>query len=148
MKAREWLARHPAVTLTIAGDSSLQDAARLLLDHPEGRDIFVLDAEGHLSGHLGLWHLTSLLLAELRPTHSLRELIERITLGTVAEHMDDRMLCVGADEKIDDILHQHDIFQQQVERRVEDLPVVDDQRRLLGVIRLADLLRDAIDVNA
>lgn len=148
MKASEWLVSHPAVALTIAGESSLEDAARLLLDAPGGRDLFVVDAEGRVCGHLGFWHLTSLLLAELRPTHSLRELIERITLGNVAEHMDDRVLCAGADEEIDDILHQHDVFQQHLERRVEDIPVVDDQRRLLGVIRLSDLLRDAIDANA
>lgn len=147
MKASEWLDSHPAVALTVAGESSLQDAARLLLDDPDSRDLFVLDADGRVCGHLGFWHLASLLLAELHPSHSLREMIERITLGSVAEHMDDRVLCAGADEEIGDILYQHDVFQQQVERRVEDIPVVDDERRLLGVIRLSDLLREAIDAG-
>lgn len=145
MKASEWLKIHPVKALTISGESSLQDAARMLLDDPEGRDLFVLDAEGQISGHLGFWHVATLLLGELRPTHSLREVIERITLGNVAEHMDDRVLCVGVDEDIDDILHKHDLFQQHVERRVEDIPVVDEQHRLLGVVRLSDLLRDAIN---
>lgn len=145
MKASEWLKIHPVKALTIAGESSLQEAARMLLDDPEGRDLFVLDAAGRVSGHLGFWHVATLLLGELRPTHSLREVIERITLGNVAEHMDDRMMCVGVDEDIDDILHKHDLFQQHVERRVEDIPVVDEQHRLLGVIRLSDLLRDAIN---
>lgn len=144
MKTRDWLATHPVRTLTIAGDCSLEDAARLLLNDPEGRDLFVLDTDGRVCGHLGFWHVAALLLAKLRPTQSLRELIERITLGSVADHMDDRVMYAGADEDIDDILYQHDIFQQHVERRVEDIPVVDEQRRLLGVIRLSDLLRDAI----
>lgn len=147
MKTSEWLKTHPVRALTVAGECSLQDAARMLLDDPEGRDLFVLDAEGRVCGHLSFWHVATLLLAELRPTHSLRELIERITLGPVADHMSDRVMCAGVDEDVDDILYQHDLFQQHVERRVEDIPVVDDQRRLLGVIRLSDLLRDAIEGN-
>jgi len=147
MKISEWLKTHPAKALTIAGESSLQDAARLLLDDPEGRDLFVLDADGKVCGHLGFWHVATLLLAELRPTLSLRELIERITLGTVADHMDDQVMCAGVDEDIDDILYQHDLFQQHLERRVEDIPVVDEQHRLLGVVRLTDLLRDAINTD-
>lgn len=147
MKASEWLMDHPVVALIIAGDSSLEEAARLLLDDPDGRDLFVLDADGRVCGHLGFWHLASLLLAELHPTHSLREMVERITLGNVSEHMDDRVLCVEADEEIDDILHRHDIFQQDLDSRAEDIPVVDEERRLLGVIRLSDLLRAAINAG-
>ena len=144
MKTSEWLKTHPVKALTVAGDCSLQHAARLLLDDPEGRDLFVLDAEGRVCGHLGFWHVATLLLAKLHSTLSLREVIERITLGSVADHMDDQVMCAGIDEDIDDILYQHDLFQQHLERRVEDIPVVDEQRRLLGVIRLSDLLRDAI----
>ncbi|WP_100640088.1 HPP family protein [Marinobacter salexigens] len=145
MKTSEWLKIHPVKALTVASECSLQDAARLLLDDPEGRDLFVLNAEGQVCGHLGFWHVATLLLAELRPTLSLRELVERITLGTVADHMDDQVMCASVDEDVGDILYQHDLFQQHVERRVEDIPVVDEQRRLLGVIRLSDLLRDAIN---
>lgn len=145
MKVSEWLIKHPVLALTTTADSSLDDAARLLLNSPEGRDLFVLDTDGRVCGHLGFCHLSSLLLAELSPTHSLREMVERITLGSVAEHMDDRVLCAGPDEDVNNLLHQHDIFQLHEKCRVEDIPVVDDERRLLGVIRLSDLLRAAID---
>ncbi|NWO06453.1 MAG: CBS domain-containing protein [Alteromonadaceae bacterium] len=145
MKTREWLKMYPVKALTTTGDCSLQDAARMLLDDIEGRDLFILDADDRVCGHLGFWHVATLLLAELRPTHSLRQLIERITLGAVADHMDDQVMCVGIEENIEDLLYQHDLFQQHVERRVEDIPVVDEQQRLLGVIRLSDLLRDAIN---
>lgn len=147
MKIREWLITCPAKALTVKGECSLQEAAQLLLDDPDSRDLFVIDDEGKVRGHLGFWRVATLLLAELRPTHSLRELIERITPGTVADHMSDQVMCAGVDEDIDDILYQHDLFQQHVERRVEDIPVVDEQRRLLGVIRLSDLLRDAIHTD-
>lgn len=139
MNAREWLATHSAVALTLDGECSLEEAARLLLDHPEERDIFVLDAQKRVRGHLGFRDVAALLLAELRPTHTRRELIERITLGSVAEHMDDRVLCAQADEAIDEVFHRH------MEQRIEDIPVVDEHRRLLGVIRVSDLLREAVD---
>lgn len=147
MKISEWLKTYPVKALTVAGECSLQDAALLLLDDLEGRDLFVLDAEGRVRGHLGFWHVATLLLAEPRSTDSLRELVERITLGSVVDHMNDRVMCAGVDEDIDDILYRHDLFQQHVERRVEDIPVVDEQNRLLGVIRLSDLLRNAIDTD-
>lgn len=50
--------------------------------------------------------------------------------------------------KIPDHYNRHDLFQQHVEHRAEDIPVVDDKRRLLGVIRLPDLLRNALNANA
>ncbi|HZJ95210.1 MAG TPA: CBS domain-containing protein [Thiopseudomonas sp.] len=148
MKISEWLKIHPVKALTLPGDSSLEDAARMLLNDLQRRDLFIIDADGQLCGHLGFWHLATLLLAELHPTHSLRQVIERITLGCVADHMDDQVMCVGVDENIEELVYQHDLFQQHVERRVEDIPVIDEQRRLLGVIRLSDLLRNAINNTA
>ncbi len=145
MKVSEWITKYPVSALTVTSESSLDDAARLLLSNPAARDLFVLDAQGHICGHLGFCQLSSLLLVGLNPTHSLREIVERITLGNVAEHMNDRVLCTGLDEEINDLLHKHDIFQQHEKCRIEDIPVVDDERRLLGVIRLTDLLRAAID---
>ena len=59
-------------------------------------------------------------------------MFERITLGCVADHMDDQVMCVGVDENIEELVYQHDLFEQHVERRVEDIPVIDEQKRLLG----------------
>ena len=138
MKASKWLRRHPADGLTVAADDTLDRAAETLLAHPESRDLYVLDAEGRVCGHLGFRRLAGVFLAHLRPTHSRRQLVERITPGTVGEYMDQRLICIHANERISDVLHQH------MERRVEDIPVVDDQRRLLGVIRVRDLVADAL----
>lgn len=139
MKASKWLERHPAETLTVTTTDSLSDAAATLLAHPKSRDLYVLDGEGRVCGHLGFRRLAGIFLAHLRPTHSRRQLVERITPSTVREYMDERVLCMRPDERISEVLHQH------MERRVEEIPVVDDDRRLLGVIRVADLLRAAIE---
>lgn len=147
MKASEWLKVYPVKAKTVSEESSLVDAARLLLDGTEGRDLFVLNAEGVVCGHLCFWHVATLLMPELRPTSSLREMIERVTLGCVADHMSDQVICAEADEDIDEIFYERDLFQQDRERRAEEIPVVDQQHRLLGVIRLSDLLRHAISAD-
>ncbi len=139
MKASDWLAAHPAQAVTLSPGDSLPEAATRFLEHPEVRDLYVIDSEGRVCGHLGFRRLAGLLLSHLRPTHSRRQLVERVTAGSVGEHMDDHVLCMGPEERISEVFHKH------MERRVEDIPVVDDDRRLLGVIRVADLLRKAID---
>ncbi|WP_372590898.1 HPP family protein [Guyparkeria sp.] len=139
MKAGNWLEAHPRRAVTVAADDPLSMAAQALLDEPESRDVYVLDDDGRVRGHLGFRRLAGILLAHLRPTHSRRQLIERITPGTVDEYMDERVLCVRHDERISDVFHQH------MERRVEDIAVIDDDGRLLGVIRVRDLLKAALD---
>ncbi len=139
MKASDWLKAHPVEAVTLSPEASLPEAATRFLEHPEVRDIYVIDADGQVCGHLGFRRLAGLLLAHLRPTHSRRQLVERVTTGVVREHMDDHVLCMQPDERISEVFHHH------MERRVEDIPVVDADRRLLGVIRVADLLRQAID---
>lgn len=139
MKASKWLEHHPAEALTVATTDSLADAATTLLAHPDSRELYVLDEEGRVCGHLGFRRLAGIFLAHLRPTHSRRQLVERITPSTVREYMDERVLYMRPDERISEVLHQH------MERRVEDIPVVDDNGRLMGVIRVADLLRAAIE---
>ncbi len=139
MKASKWLKRHPVEAVTVGRDESLLQAARQLLNHPETRDIYVLNEAQEVCGHLSFRRLAGLFLAHQRPTHTRRQLIERITPSTVREYMDEHVLCVRPDERISDVLHQH------MERRVEDIPVVNDDAQILGVIRVADLLRAAIE---
>lgn len=139
MKASKWLEAHSAQAITVGADASLPEAAALFLEHPEVRDIYVVDEDGRVCGHLGFRRLAGLLLAHLRPTHSRRQLVERVTAGSVREHMDEHVLCMRPDERISEVFHQH------MERRIEDIPVVDDDQRLLGVIRVPDLLRKAIE---
>lgn len=138
MKASEWLEHHPVEALTVNARDSLDKAAAKLLAHPESRDLYVLDEEGRVCGHLGFRRLAGVFLAHLRPTHSRRQLVERITRGTVAEYMDERLLCIRQDERISDVFHKH------MERRIEDIPVVDEDGRLLGVIRVRDLVAAAL----
>jgi CBS domain-containing protein len=138
MKIAEWLERHPVEGVTVGPEASLEDAARVLLAEPECRDIYVIDTGGRVVGHLGFRRLAGVLLSAHRPTHSRRQIIDRVAGGPVREYMDRRFLAASPDENVHHVLHAH------MERRVEDIPVVDDDRRLLGVIRLRDLVAAAL----
>ncbi|MFW6342560.1 MAG: CBS domain-containing protein, partial [Halothiobacillaceae bacterium] len=69
MLAGKWLERHPLEPVTVTPGTSLEEAARAMLADPGARDLYVVDAQGHPLGHLGLRQLAGLLLAPERPTH-------------------------------------------------------------------------------
>lgn len=139
MKVSDWLDRYPERGVTVAPHAELDEAAKAMLDRPECRALYVVDSKGKVVGHLGFRRLAGLLLAEHRPRHTRRELVERVTHGPVSAYMDDRFVFASPDEYLDNVLHRH------MERQVEDMPVVDAQGELQGVIRLADVLRAIIE---
>ncbi|MCL7743352.1 CBS domain-containing protein [Guyparkeria hydrothermalis] len=139
MKIADWLEQHPVNGVTVERDASLEEAAEALLAEPECRDIYVTDAEGRVVGHLGFRRLAGVLLSAHRPTHSRRQMLERVARGPVHEFMDRRFIAARLDENVHQVLHPH------MERRVEDIPVLDADGRLVGVIRLVDLVRAAIE---
>ena len=139
MKITEWLKRHPVSGVTVERDASLEDAAQALLEEPECRDIYVIDADRRVVGHLGFRHLAGVLLSAHRPTHSRRQMLNRVARGPVHEFMEQRFIAAGLDESVHHVLHAH------MERRIEDIPVLDGEGRLEGVIRLVDLVRAAIE---
>lgn len=139
MKIVDWLERHPLAGVTVARDDSLEQAARALLAAPECRDVYVVDADGRVVGHLGFRRLAGVLLSAHRPTHSRRQMLERVARGPAREFMDRRFIAARPEQSIHAVLHAH------MERRVEDIPVLGGDDRLVGVIRLVDLVRAAIE---
>lgn len=139
MKIADWLEGHIVTGVTVERDASLEEAARALLGEPECRDIYVTDAEGRVVGHLGFRRLAGVLLSAHRPTQTRRQLLARVARGPVSEFMDQRFISARVDEHVHDVLHKH------MERRIEDIPVLDGDSRLVGIIRLVDLVRAAIE---
>ncbi|MDZ7803133.1 CBS domain-containing protein [Thiohalophilus sp.] len=137
MKIVDWLEGHAVTGVTVERDASLEEAARALLGEPECRDIYVIDAEGRVVGHLGFRRLADILLH--RSTHSRRQLLEQVARGPVREFMNQRFISARLDE------HVHDVLHKNMERWVEDIPVLDGDSRLAGIIRLVDLVRAAIE---
>lgn len=137
MKIADWLEGHAVTGVTVEGETSLEEAARVLLGEPECRDIYITDTEGRVVGHLGFRRLADVLLN--RSTYSRRQLLERVTPGPVREFMEQRFISARLDEQIQDVLYKN------MERWVDDIPVLDGDSRLVGIIRLVDLVHAAIE---
>ncbi|WP_428266178.1 CBS domain-containing protein [Haliangium sp.] len=134
MTVAEWLAAAPVEVATVTTDASLEDAVDRMLALAGSRSVFVTDDDGRLVGYLPHRRLAALLLAEFRRSHSPRHLSERIHGGHIHELMH-RPHPVGADADLAHALHH------LLDLGDEDLPVIDADRRLVGVINLTAVLR-------
>ncbi len=136
MKVAEWIRRFPQQIVTIHPKSSLEQAVDLMLSQPCVQDIYVISEANFVLGHLSHKRLTSLLLAEHRPTHSRRQIMERVVLGTAGEFMEGEFVFARPDEELDDV------FCRFIDHDLQDMVVIDDSGGLAGGIHLNTVLRE------
>jgi CBS domain-containing protein len=136
MKVSEWIRHHPGRVLTVSPHASLGEAMDEMLAQPHLRDIYVMAEDGRLLGHVSHKKIALHILAEHRPIHTRRQLMERIVGGTVGDFMDIHFTYAHPDEELDNVLHR------QLEHDVEDMPVIDSEERLLGAVNLSAVLRE------
>lgn len=135
MKVAEWIAGHPGLPVTVAPEATLDELVERLVETPGVRDLYVVEG-GRVIGHLSHRRLAHLLLAEHRPVHTRRQLMERVVGGTARELMNVHFPHVPPEEALVNVLHR------ALELDVEDLAVVDADHRLLGRVNLSAVLRD------
>lgn len=136
MKVSEWICRYPGQIVTICPESSLEEAVDQLLSEPCVQDIYVVSAENLVLGHLSHKRLACLLLAEHRPIHTRRQIMERVVYGVAGELMEAEFAFARPDEELDDVLCRF------VEHDLQDMVVIDEQRVLVGGINLNTVLRE------
>ncbi len=136
MRVSDWIQAHPALAATIAQGAALEQAMDRMLDQACVRDLYIVTETGSIAGHLSHKKLAHLLLAEHRPVHTRRQLMERVASETVDELMYTHFVFAHPDEELDNVLHR------QLEHEIEDMPVIDDQGTVLGVINLSTMLRE------
>lgn len=139
MKASDWLAAHPAEAVTVSPEPRCRRRRHCSWSTPRcGISTWSTPRVGSAGiwGSVGWRGCCSPTCG--RPTAG-GSWSSGVVGGSVREHMDDHVLVMRPDERISEVFHHH------MERRVEAIPVVDGERRLLGVIRIADLLRKAIN---
>ena len=78
-------------------------------------------------------------MAEHRPIHSPRQILERVSCGCAHELMDSHFIHANPEEDLEDVLHR------QLEFYVEDMVVIDEQQHLLGTINLTTVLREFLE---
>lgn len=136
MKVSEWICRFPAQIVTIHPESSLEQAVDQLLSGAGVQDLYVVSGENVVLGHLSHRRLVALLLAEHRPVHTRRQLMERIVNGTVEELMEGEVVFARPEEELDDVLCRF------IDHDLQDMVVLDAQGVLVGGINLNTVLRE------
>jgi CBS domain-containing protein len=135
MKVSSWLDKHADRIVTVRPTASLSDVMCRLLDEPCLRDIYVAAPDGRLIGHISHRRLAEHVLAEARPAHSRRQLMERVAGGTAGDFMNSNLATASPGERLDEVLGR------QLEMELEDMPVLDEHGRVLGAINLTHVLR-------
>ncbi len=138
MKVSSWLARHPGTAATVQPDDSLSIVLDRLLDAPCClRDLYVVDRYGHLAGHISHRRLAEYMLAEHRPVHTRRQIMDRVAgAGGAVDFMDLHFPTASPEEELEDVIHR------QLDKGLEDMPVVDPDGTLLGAVNLTQVLRE------
>ena len=145
MKVRDIMTQD---VLTVAAETSVNDVAKLLGQH-DISGVPVVDDRRHVIGviteldlivrntRLEMPHFIEVLdwgrIPLERPGH-LRERLKHI-LGTEARDvMTEKVTTIGPDASIEDLA------ELMVKQRVNPVPVVDEQGRLIGIVSRADLV--------
>ena len=120
--------------LAIPGEATMEDAAEQVASLRQVRGIYVVDEGGRLIGTISLGvlirHITS---ARHRPQFHVRSLLARITSEKMADLMDPHVIFAG---KADDL---REVVDRMVTANIKEIPVVDENQRLIGAVGLLDL---------
>lgn len=135
MKINEWIAHYPGLPTTIRMDSALKEILAIMLEPPFPRDVYVVSDANRLVGHLSLKKIAHQLLPQYQAIHTRRQMMHRITGSTVKELMNAECSYARDSEELEDVFHL------LMERDIEELPVIDEQGVLVGIIHLFSVLR-------
>jgi CBS domain-containing protein len=123
MKISRILATKPAKIITIADEESIRTALARLDEHRIGA-LVVLDSEGELCGILSERDIVR------------RAVVQEDLFALPVREVMTRDVVVGVPQ--DEIMSVAHIM---TERRMRHLPIVDENRRLIGMISIGDVLK-------
>ena len=122
--------------LKVYETTPLNQVARELIEHPEIRSIYVVDAQERLKGTLSLGTLIRSLTAERhRPYFHTRSLLECITCQQVGDIMNEDVLSASAQDDVERVLNL------MINRNIKEIPIVDQKGRLVSNVGLLDIWR-------
>jgi CBS domain-containing protein len=122
--------------LAVGGDCTLEEIADRIKDQRQVRGIYVVDAEERLLGALSLGvlirHLTT---ARHKPLFHVRSLLTSLTSVNVIDLMEKNVVYARKDEDLDRVLDR------MIHSNIKEIPVVDEEKRIIAVLSLLDLWR-------
>ena len=122
--------------LAISPESCLEEAAEKITKKQHIRGIYVVDEQGRLQGYLSLGVLIRHVLeAREKPHFHARSLLARITCEKVADIMDKNVIYAQKEDDVDRVVNR------MVLRNIKEIPVVDEERRIIASVGVLDLWR-------
>lgn len=135
MKVYEWLKIHPRPGVTVVEHADRDQVLAALLANANAREIYVVNDQQKVIGHISYHKIARLILAEHTPTHTRSQIMERVTCGCASEIMDSHFNAADPGQEMDEIFALH------LDHLVEELPVLSTQGELVGVVCLRDVLK-------
>lgn len=122
--------------LAVGGECTLEEVADKIKDQRQVRGIYVVDAEERLLGTVSLGvlirHLTA---ARHKPLFHVRSLLTRLTSANVIDLMNKNVVYARKEEDLDRVLDR------MIHSNIKEIPVVDEEKRIIAVLSLLDLWR-------
>ncbi len=137
MRVSEWIQQHPGRVTTASPDASLEELLDQFLAQPRAAELYVVDDGQRVIGHISRRRIAHLILAQHRPVHTRRQIMDRVACGSAREIMRAGFPSARPEEDLDDVLHR------QLEHDVADMPVLAEDGSVLGVVNLSEILRAA-----
>lgn len=114
--------------VTIAGDATLSEAARLLARKRIGA-LVVRDRDGDVAG----------ILSERDIVHAVADCSVAALAQTVSTHMSRTITTCTETDTVDDLV------EVMTRRRFRHMPVLDDDDRLAGIVSIGDIVKSRIE---
>ena len=145
MKTKEIMNRH---VIAVRRDTTVQDIAKLLLEHgiravpvvDENRHVIGIVAEGDLVGRLrrvraaGPLDLLSGAFG-FQPGRDIEDQIKKIVAASAGDMMTTPVITVGPETDVSEVAAI------LIDRHINQVPVVDENMRLVGIVSRADIVR-------
>jgi CBS domain-containing protein len=120
--------------LAVPSAATLEEAAERVTGLRQVRGIYGVDDQGRLIGTVSLGvllrHLTT---ARHRPQFHVRSLLSRLTSEQVADLMDSHVIYATTEDDVEQVVDR------MIAANIKEIPVVDQDRRLIGALGLLDL---------
>lgn len=135
MKVDDWIKKTGYETVVLKLDETVDEAVDKMLDSSGARDLFVVDENEKLVGHISHKRLAHYVLAEHRSEQSRRDILHRVASVHASDLMDSHIVFARMHEELDNVLHR------MLDNDIEDLPVIDEDGKLCGLVNLTAILR-------
>ena len=122
--------------IAISGDCALNEATEKIRGLQQLRSIYVVDKQGRLQGTLSIGVLIREVISAQHKHHfGVRPLLTMITSETAADIMNKHVIYAQKDDDLEKILDQ------MVHYNIKEIPVVDEDKRIVANVGILDLWR-------